>query len=141
MNENILNKLNKLPYGTVIKLTWHRDYTKHNDGVYITRFNSHQPMFDLFSFGHPYDVKTKSCPCGEAGFQSENIINIEPVDLNEFSDWVGECISFQKSVIEEKGIDICKETGPLYILMKSDNDNEEFVWNLFERKIHTMINS
>ena len=138
MNDYVLDKLNKLPYGTIIKLTWHRNYTKHNDGVYITRFNSHQPMFDLFTFGHPYDIEKSDCPCGEAGFQSEDIINIEPVDIDEMSKWYKECLSFQKSVIENKGIDICEESGTLYALMKTD-DNKEMIWNFSERKLHSML--
>lgn len=138
MNDSVLDKLNKLPYGTIIKLTWHRDYTKHNDGVYITRFNSHQPKFDLFTFGHPYDIKKSDCPCGEAGFQSEDIVNIEPVDIDEMAKWFKECLSFQKSVIENKGIDICEESGTLYALMKTD-DNKEMIWNFSERKLHSML--
>jgi hypothetical protein len=68
----------------------------------------------------------------------EDIINIEPVDIDEISKWFKECISFQKSVIENKGIDICEESGTLYALMKTD-DNEEMIWNFTERKLHSIL--
>ena len=140
MNKEALDKLKKLPNGTIVKLTWHRDYTKHNDGVYITRFHSYQEKHDLFNFGHPYNVKTHKCTCGEAGFQSEEIVNVEPAEIDEMSNWFATCVSFQKSIIDTNGYDICEESGTLYALMKADN-GEEIVWNISERKLYDSENS
>lgn len=60
-----------------------------------------------YVLNHPYDMKTKRCLAGEAGFDPNDVKTIYPASTSEKMDWADEYIKFHKEVVKEKGCDPC----------------------------------
>ena len=114
----------------VVKLT---ENLNNNNRTVIARFNQNNWGYDL---GHPYDIEDKFMYCGSSYCANTDcIVSIEPVTIEEYEFWKKEYIQFHKETVEDKGYDSCEENLDIISPLLSQYEQPEYVNPLGQRVV------
>lgn len=61
-----------------------------------------------YVLNHPYNIRTKTVPCGLAGFAPSDVKSISIPNNQELTKWFMEYVLFHNQVLKDQGYDICE---------------------------------